>query len=186
MTIKKSSNQDKQKEQSMQWLAQAFLALLENNSFSEITISEICIQADLSRRTFYRHFKSKEELLCYQIELLCFKYNDFFKNEIDRRLPNVTRIFFGFWQEHKDFLLMLKKNHLESLLFDTFSKLLPAIYQADDIKPLSTPNMLSRYYISIFCSGGYALLLINWLEHECVETPEFMSETIQNLIQMND
>lgn len=180
-----SNTQEKQKEQSKLWLAQALLTLLEKDSFSDITISEICIQADLSRRTFYRHFNSKEELLCFYIERLCFSYNDLFQEESDRRLPNVTRIFFSFWLEHRPFLLLLKKNHLESLLFNTFSKLLPAIYQDSSIKPLTTPNMTSRYYISIFCSGGYALLLLHWLDHGCTDSPEFMAETIQNLIQMN-
>jgi AcrR family transcriptional regulator len=41
----------------------ALLQLLETENFQEITIQEITDRARVSRRTFYRNYSSKEEIL---------------------------------------------------------------------------------------------------------------------------
>lgn len=48
--------------QSRTWLMDALAALMEEKKFEEITVVEICRRADLSRRTFYRNYSSKEDL----------------------------------------------------------------------------------------------------------------------------
>ena len=35
-----------------------------NKSLDQITVAEICRNAGISRQTFYRHFESKQEILC--------------------------------------------------------------------------------------------------------------------------
>ncbi|MFT8878555.1 MAG: TetR/AcrR family transcriptional regulator [Oenococcus sp.] len=52
-------------EQSRIWLWEAFISLLQEKDYEVITISEIADRAQLSRRTFYRSFKSKEALVDY-------------------------------------------------------------------------------------------------------------------------
>ena len=41
----------------------AFASLLEQNSYSNITVQNIIDKADISRSTFYSHFETKDELL---------------------------------------------------------------------------------------------------------------------------
>lgn len=177
--------QEKQKEQSKKWLCDALIMLMKNNSFQDITITQICQEADLSRRTFYRLFSSKESLIVYHIQMLCESYSHLFDCESDRRLPNVSFLFFDFWGHHKDFLLLLKENHLESLLFETFSSMLPQIYMYPNCKPIETSNQTIRYYMAIFCAGGYAMLLLKWIENDCCETKEFMKRVMEELVKMN-
>lgn len=43
----------------------AFLHLIKENSFTDITIKDICDQAMISRSTFYSHYKDKYDLLEY-------------------------------------------------------------------------------------------------------------------------
>jgi len=52
---------NQQKQQSMQWLTDALLTLMAEKSYGDISITEICTRADLSRRTFYRLYGSKED-----------------------------------------------------------------------------------------------------------------------------
>lgn len=47
---------------SQQWLAETLLNLMEDKSYTDISIKDICTSADLSRQTFYNYFDSKEEL----------------------------------------------------------------------------------------------------------------------------
>jgi AcrR family transcriptional regulator len=48
-------------------LQSALVTLLESKSFSDITITDICRQADVARITFYQHYESKEALLLAEV-----------------------------------------------------------------------------------------------------------------------
>ena len=55
---------------SQEWLANALLALMEEKEFKDISIKEIAARADLSRRTFYRVFETKEDPLIWHLNTL--------------------------------------------------------------------------------------------------------------------
>ena len=46
-------------EQSRTWLWESLKELLHQKKLSQITITEICSNADLTRKTFYNSFKNK-------------------------------------------------------------------------------------------------------------------------------
>ncbi len=48
-------------------LQSALRTLLENKSFADISISDICREADIARVTFYQHYDSKEALLLAEV-----------------------------------------------------------------------------------------------------------------------
>ncbi len=58
------SKQNKEK------ILKSFFKLLEEKPYSEITIVDISIDASVSRKTFYRLFKNKENLLNTYIDQL--------------------------------------------------------------------------------------------------------------------
>ena len=60
--------------QSQRWILQALLDTMEEKNYDKITVSEICRTAELDRRTFYRNFNSKQEVLEQYIEQLCREY----------------------------------------------------------------------------------------------------------------
>lgn len=47
---------------SQQWLTETLLDLMEEKSYADISIMDICKRADLSRQTFYNYFDSKDDL----------------------------------------------------------------------------------------------------------------------------
>lgn len=49
-------------------IAQALFVLLEKQSFSKITVNDICSEALVSRSTFYAHFEDKYRLLQFCLE----------------------------------------------------------------------------------------------------------------------
>jgi AcrR family transcriptional regulator len=51
-------------------LAQGLMELLEEKEYKAITITQLCEQAKIARRTFYRHFESKEDILSYYISCI--------------------------------------------------------------------------------------------------------------------
>lgn len=61
MSIKNS--QDLRVKRTRKWLQEALLSLMLEKQFSKITIAEITDEANVSRPTFYLHYRSKEEVL---------------------------------------------------------------------------------------------------------------------------
>ena len=51
-------------------LLRAMLGLIQKKAWEDISIREICDEADIARSTFYLHFASKEELRSYGLQLL--------------------------------------------------------------------------------------------------------------------
>ncbi len=55
-------------------LVQALVALLEERSFSSLSVVDICQRAMVHRTTFYAHFEDKQALLRYAIESIIQKF----------------------------------------------------------------------------------------------------------------
>lgn len=50
-------------EQTKEWVIDALFELLQTEELSHITVQEICDCAQISRKTFYRRFRSKNDVL---------------------------------------------------------------------------------------------------------------------------
>jgi AcrR family transcriptional regulator len=80
--------------QSRTWIMNSLISLMKTKNFKDITISEIAKHADLSRRTFYRIFDSKEDVLESYFDFLADQfiakissYETFDCNAAFKRLP---------------------------------------------------------------------------------------------------
>ena len=51
-------------DEGLRLLLDAALAVMERNGYAEATVADILQEADLSTRSFYRHFESKDQLFC--------------------------------------------------------------------------------------------------------------------------
>ncbi|MCR5764227.1 MAG: TetR/AcrR family transcriptional regulator [Treponema sp.] len=70
---------DRRQRKTRNLIFSAFSAMLENKSYSSITVQDIINRADVGRSTFYAHFETKDELLkemCNDI------FNHVFSDEI--------------------------------------------------------------------------------------------------------
>ena len=54
---------NKQVQRSIEWIGDALMSIMETKSFADISITEITERAGVSRLTFYRNFKSKEDIV---------------------------------------------------------------------------------------------------------------------------
>ena len=66
-----------------QLLQQAFISLMMERRFRDITVQEIADRATVNRATFYAHFEDKFDLLDSAIR-------ERFKQELAARMPNVS------------------------------------------------------------------------------------------------
>ncbi len=105
---------------SQQWLADTLLDLMERRPYDEISIKDICLNADLSRQTFYNYFESKEELFRY---LLRSTYEDKL-NSIDEIPSSKEAIstFVNTTKENSRLVSVIVKNNLGNIVSDEIFK----------------------------------------------------------------
>ena len=63
--------ENKTAQQSQQRIAEAMLTLLRERPFSELSVSVLCKQAEVSRQTFYSLFGTREQVLIYALQTGC-------------------------------------------------------------------------------------------------------------------
>jgi AcrR family transcriptional regulator len=69
-------------------ISNAFLSLIQECTYEDISVSAICARADVVRKTFYNHFQSKDDVVRYLI-------NDFaheMESNVDLRQMSVQQI----------------------------------------------------------------------------------------------
>lgn len=166
-------------------LLSALLNLMKSNDFNDITIQEITNRAMLSRRTFYRNFKKKEEILDYHFNQLGEQYIDRLKRESDLQLPQITKVLFSFWKQHLQLLKLLHKQDLLHLLLRTLNKQLPTIYDhfKGQLNEYGTDEK-TRYALA-FSAGGFWNMMIIWLEDDAKMSPESLARIVEDSIRVN-
>ncbi|KRL37027.1 TetR/AcrR family transcriptional regulator [Liquorilactobacillus uvarum] len=167
-------------EQSRLWLWEALVRLLQQQSYQDITISAIANEAQLARRTFYRSFKSKDDLVDYYCRSAINRYLKKLKaiDTTDASFEIVLKTFFDFWWSEKAILRLLIKNNLFNRLLTTWTPQLSKIYARFQVPWHIHGSSTEISYIMTFSTGGFWNVLNHWLIKEHPERPEEVTQTL--------
>lgn len=177
-----NAKRTQQKEQSRRWIAEALLQILEEKPYHEITISEVAARADLSRRTFYRHFETLDDVVDYEIQTLCDEFIAGFEDRPHRKgdLTNATELFFDFWSGKRAVLRLLSGSNRAAFPQQAF---LDMVYEKRLIQ-MNTTAPKETYYMYRFAIGGLWNMLLQWAADDDPPTPEAMSRIVQGILKM--
>ena len=95
---------------------QVFLQMMLESNYDDITISDLCRRAGLSRKIFYRLFERKADVLYALIDHTLLDAEGFVPDE-SVGSGNLHK-FFAYWKTQKDLLDVLQKHHNSTLLTD--------------------------------------------------------------------
>ena len=177
-----NAKRTQQKEQSRRWIAEALLQILEEKPYNEITISEVAAKADLSRRTFYRHFETLDDVIDYQLETLCNEFLDFCEGSYHRKgdVSGVTELFFRFWAEHRSFLRVLNSSNRAAVpQKDFFEK----IYSRRLLE-LDAEATQQMEYMYQFVMGGLWNILLMWAADKNPPAPAEMATLVRHVFTL--
>lgn len=85
----------------------AFLAMLIEDGFDNITVKTITERADISRKTFYLHYVDKYDLLDKIVAEHLSHLHDVCESKRDKGLIEGTVIWFLYFEQHKAFFAAL-------------------------------------------------------------------------------
>lgn len=177
------SNQEKQKELSKKWLADSLIRLMQTKPYEEITISEIAANADLARRTFYRAFSSKSDLIAYIVENLVNEYINDLRITENINMEKLVLIFFGFFKKHRDLILIFKQNHLEYFILESFNKYFPQIRLQTCKEKINENPEIDKIFMLI-SGGGFFNLLMYHIDNDSAMSPQELARLVPKAIKI--
>ena len=105
--------------QSQQMITDALISLMKAYPYNDITITQICQEAQVVRQTFYRNFESKIDILEVYLDNMFQNYSsDYLDSEL---MYQQLKNFFDYLLKYKDFLTLIEKNNLFFLLNRTLT-----------------------------------------------------------------
>lgn len=173
-------------DRSKQWLIDAFLEILKDKSYDEITIKDITIKANLARRTFYRLFENKDELLNYYYDEIIADYFRFLNSNLNKEtsFEVVLTNFFTFWYARRNKMKILIKRNLFLRLMTRRRKDTGKIYMKFNVSWHNNVTEKEAQYIMDFFIGGYWNIISIWLNKNEPEKPEYISNLLINAIKI--
>ncbi|MFT4244987.1 MAG: TetR/AcrR family transcriptional regulator [Micrococcaceae bacterium] len=162
--------------QTVEWLTEALIQLMERKPYNQITISELTKRSGLSRRTFYRHFSSIDDILVQEINKQIEELFQETRRKGAETFEKGIRVSFEYWLTQRDFLLLLQKNDLMPILLAG----LPTYMKYSNINRALIDQNDYFYY---FIAGGISNLLILWLEEGAVKSPQDMAKVAAGITE---
>ena len=152
-------------------LADALIQLLADKPMDKITIPEIAKLAGVGRTTYFRNFRSKEEMLSFKLILLWERWTDKLHAKKRSYSPDDALVFFRFNHSIRGLLTLMYSRDLQSALYGAFNTYLTPRPEAE----------ASERYASSFYSYGLFGLLDEWIAGGFRETPEQMAQITREI-----
>ena len=153
----------------------AFLSLLYNRKYEEITISEICEKSGINRSTFYAHYDDINDLII----------------KLESKFANSMAVIFndGLRQSNDAFLEMFTFVKQNKFFYKAFLNIPYITLAESNMKAKILTNMKDKnitlnstdidiFYRASFFGAGIKEICRLWLERDCKESPEHMAELI--------
>ncbi len=137
---------------------QALLELMLQQNYSQITISDLCTALELSRKSFYRYFGSKDDCLAALIDHSILDFTSRLPEGVSLRSGKVLEHFFLYWQQLSSLLEALYRNDLISQLLE---RMILCTTQERDLEPLLRP-LEDQQELIVFLISGITGVLLTW------------------------
>jgi len=172
---------DRRSQRTRRALGDAFVELLMEKGYQNISIKEIIDRADVGRSTFYSHYSDKGELFLSQLDRLINLLTQHIPQELSTGNPFFPSLglFKHVKQERKLYKLLVSDagvdvltKYLQKSLEEKIGESLLASKQDHEV-PIPV--------IANFLSGSFLSLIRWWLDQKLIYSPEQMDEMFQKL-----
>lgn len=157
------------------YITEALFQLMEKKDFADISIKEIVDKACVARVSFYRYFKTKEDVI---IKYMADKKMLFNESIIDEEIESdnykkIIIIVFETAKKNYRFYKLLIKNNLQHLLLDKINNGI--------VDQVLNHGQTNKYYGYAY-SGAFYNILIKWMENKCEEPVEVMARSLYEMV----
>jgi len=158
---------------------QVFLQMLLEDDYDNITISDLCRRAGLSRKIFYRLFERKADVLYSLIDHTLILASDYILDE-SREVGEIHR-FFAFWRTQKDLLDVLLKHQNSGMLTDRAVRYILK-EQPDFVHLFGADSGKYGFETIVFYITGIFSLVVTWHNQDYRYSLDEISAILMNLL----
>lgn len=108
------------KTNSKQFIVTALFNLMETNRYADITISQICHTAGVTRKTYYKYFYESFRILDYFFEEMDKEFQS--KLSKCKTSEEYYYVFFKKWRDYGDYFKILINQNMHGYIIDNFQK----------------------------------------------------------------
>ena len=157
----------------------ALLELMKDRLFEEISISELCRYTGLSRKTFYRLYEAKADVVYAMIDHALLDASSFEPDETVG--PGGLHRFLAYWKTRKELLDMMKENRISALLSQ--QAVIHIMQESPEIARCfgADASPFGRELIVFYISGLFSLVL-DWAYRDFDRSIDEMSDLIMQLL----
>ena len=160
------------------YIFDAFKYLLKNKKYDDVSVCDITEKAGVSRMSFYRNFKSKDDLLYQGIDVIFNNLRKSFQDSENKSIYTISKLIFETFKNYKDELFSIANNKVTQHIVETVPERLKENTSTDYM------NKTSKY-VPVFYYGALTTVLFNWLKSGAEETPDEMAKLIAGLINFD-
>ena len=172
-----------QSSQRQRQLEQGLLEAMYHKHYEEISVSDLCDQMQIPRKSFYRYFSSKDGALHALLDHTLLDSDNFVMTETGVEKQNalvfMERIF-AYWKHCKPLMDALERSNLSGVLIQR------AIEHSQ--REMGLPRFLSsdehdaRKYGSLFAICGLMTMIVQWHHEGFAQSVEQMARIAMRLL----
>lgn len=163
-------------------ITQALLVLMHEYPYDEISVKQILLESKLARKTFYRNFDSKDDVL---ISLIRSVIRDYF-SVVDSGKADVLTAIFEFAVRNKELLGLLDENGMLHIVLQCMNENL-TIHKSGSVSGtnpfISLFEGLDSEYLIALNTGAVWNVISLWVHQGMKEDPEHVKETIRQYLK---
>ena len=144
---------------SQQQIAKTLLLLLSEKAYQDISVSELCREAGVSRQTFYSLFSSKDDVMTFVLQERCCWQPD--PDPAHSCLEQMCVNYSRYLAQQRTFIRALVDNRIIYLLNDSLMEVLGSCACLFEDLPAQ-----SRRYAACFLAGGFTSIAQNYVLEE--------------------
>lgn len=164
---------------SQKQIMDALLTLLKTKKYTEISVSALCREANVSRQTFYSLYESKENIILDLLQNYEYAPDEEQTNEVfEFNLSIFCSQFSSYLKENTELLTMLSENDLLYLLYDSFYN---SIINCDFF--MTDVLAGEREYTASFIASGFMGITKIYILHNGIDSKEYLEKKIMSLFQ---
>lgn len=164
---------------SQRQIAEAMMRLIQEKPYQQITISELCKAAGISRQTFYSLFSSRENVVVFTLQArYCYTPEMAIPPSPTARhgLKQLCRGYSEYLLNNQSLIRLLVDNHIDYLLYDSlFDSLEGCECFLSDVEPCT------RRYAASFYAGGITCVAKQYARSGCASTADDLEALLLTL-----
>lgn len=166
-----------------QALFDAFLLLIQKKDYEQISVTDICKEADVVRKTFYNNFGAKDDLVRYLFSVM-FEELEKIATTSAFSTHKMLEIFYSFIMENRELLLLFHKRGLIRFANECIS----AYVEKQEILVIYSRRFDSpktNKYIADYVSAVLVSVVETWIKNNFTETLDFLVEITESFFNNN-